>query len=576
MGPAKIKRFLFHYCLFAVLAVFFSCAQVGSPSGGPQDKTAPKIVRSIPENYSVEYKGNNIILAFDEYVQLQNVTNELLISPPLDEAPKIKIKGKSVVLEFESQLKDSTTYTLDFGKSISDFTEGNPLDSNVFVFSTGNFLDSISFSGVVKNILDGTGEKDIYVMLYANLEDSIPYKEKPYYLTRTKENGSFKIPNIKKGEYRAFALKDLNNNLLFDQPTELIGFADSLVRFDSSMVLDFGLFEEVQEKQFVKKTDVPQYGKVNLVFNQPVDSISLYPISPVFKENNWFMEEKVASRDTFSFWLTNIEEGLESIELLVKDHNTLEDTINFKIGKKEKVSSAKAGRKALPLILDANLNASVSSPLPPGQKLSLAFSHPLGSHDLSKAILVLAGDSNALPLDFTYEITDEPVSRKFNLEHPWLVDSVYEIFIPPASAIDIFGLENDTLKFSFKSRNPETLGNLFLTLKVPEKDHQFILQVCRDKAVVLSERLVKHDETVEFEYLEPGNYILKIIYDENNNGKWDSGKYLEKKQPEKILFYTGDVTIRANWDLDLDWVLEGLPEKEKEEGLEGNKVTVDE
>nr|MBA3901512.1 Ig-like domain-containing protein [Bacteroidota bacterium] len=198
MGQIKNFRFFANYSLIAIIVSFLiSCAQVGSPAGGPVDTTPPKIVKSYPENNSVKFNGKSIVLEFDEYVQVKDVTNQLLISPPLDKPPELKIKGKSVIIAFEGTLKDSTTYTFNFGSSISDFTEGNPLDSNLFVFSTGTFLDSLSIKGKVKNILDGSVEKDIYVMLYSNLEDSVPYKNKPLYLTRTEEDGSFSINNIR-------------------------------------------------------------------------------------------------------------------------------------------------------------------------------------------------------------------------------------------------------------------------------------------------------------------------------------------------------------------------------------------
>jgi uncharacterized protein (DUF2141 family) len=554
MGQNNIYRFFGNYGLVALIASFLvACAQVGSPTGGAKDETAPQIVKSYPENNSVKYTGKSITMTFDEFVQIKDVTNQLLISPPLAEPPQVKIKGKSIVLTFEDELKDSTTYTFNFGNSIADYNEGNPLDSNVFVFSTGNFLDSLSISGTVKNILDGSTEKDIYVMLYNNLEDSIPYKEKPLYLTRTKQDGSFSIHNIKNGTYRIFALKDLNNNIIFDQPTELIAFSDKLIKIDSAQVVDLVLFEEPKEKQFVRKTEVAQYGKVNLIFNRPVDSLFIYPISHVFKKE-WYLEERGQNNDTISIWLTDLEEGLESIQMLVKDYNTITDTVNVKIGKKEKtVVSSKMGRgKPTPLLLEAGLNADLTNPLFPDKKLQMTFAHPISAYDFSNAKLTKGEDT----LKFAYQAKGKQSARVFEITHAWQEDSTYQLFIPPGAFKDIFDLENDTLRFDFKMKSSESLGNLSLTLKVPERQHQFILQLCKDKTTVLSQKTVKHGETVDFDNLAPGSYLFKIIYDENNNGKWDSGKYLEQKQPEKILYYTGDVTIRANWDLDLEWDLE--------------------
>jgi hypothetical protein len=564
-----------HYGWFAiVLSLLIACAQVGSPTGGPKDETAPKIVKSYPENNAVKFTGNSITLSFDEFVQIKDLNSQLIVSPPLANPPEIKIKGKSIVFSFDQKLRDSTTYSFNFGNSISDFNEGNPLDSNLFVISTGEFLDSLSVKGSVKNILDGSVEKDIYVMLYENLEDSVPYKEKPLYISRTKQDGSYLIKNIKYGDYRIFALKDLNNNILFDQPTEWIAFNDSIIKIDSSIVVNLTLFEETREKQFVKKTEVAQYGKVNLIFNLPVDSLSISPISHNF-DKKWFIEEKNKSNDTISLWLTNIEEGLEAMELLVKDYNTIQDTVKFKIGKKEKpgAGSKMAKGKPVPLILDAQLNADLSNQLFPDKNLQMIFAHPIFSYDFSKVKLTMGGDT----LMFDYRVKEATSSRIFEINHPWKEDSTYQLFIPPSAFKDIFNLENDTIRLDFKKKNTEDLGNLTLKLIVPEKEHQFVLQLCKDKTTVLSERIVKHNETVEFDNLAPGNYIFKIIYDLNNNGKWDSGKYLEKRQPEKINYYKGDITIRANWDLDLEWVLEdpksGLKkDSDRDAGAEESEV----
>jgi uncharacterized protein (DUF2141 family) len=553
--------------LFVTIA-FFGCAQVGVPSGGPKDETPPKVIAINPGQGAIEYSGKSLVISFDEFVQLKDINSNLIISPVMEEAPNVKIKGKSVVVEFKEALKDSITYTFDFGKSIIDFNEGNIADSNVFVFSTGLFLDTLSISGTVKKSGDGSTEKDIFVFLYTNTEDSVPLKEKPFYLAKTAEDGTFKFRNIKSGVYKVFALKDLNTNFIFDQPTEYVGFLDTLLRVDSNLNLALEIFEEEQPKQYVKKTDASQYGKVNFIFNQPIDSFSLFPVNYIFPDPQWYVHELSPQKDTLTIWLTNIEDGLQSFDLQLSDNQNLNDTISIKIPKKESVApGAKAGRsKVTPLVLNVQLNAGLSAPLKFGTNPEIILSHPAENVDFSKVILTQGNDT----LPFEYKVRDQRVAKAYEIIHQWKEDSLYNIFIPPGAVTDIFKLTNDTVKTEFKIRKQSSYGDFALTLKVPQKDHQFILELMKDKTTPLNKVIVKNDEKVEFKLLEPGQYMLKITYDENNNGKWDTGNYLQKRQPEKVVFYTGNLTVKENWTLDVDWILEPA-EMEKKTSLEDSE-----
>ncbi|MDQ3192008.1 MAG: Ig-like domain-containing domain [Bacteroidota bacterium] len=563
----KFKLISGHCLIVFVLLLLISCAQVGSPSGGAKDTTPPKIVKSIPENFSTEFKGNSLTLVFDEFVQVKDLNSQLIISPPLSKKPIIKQKGKAVIFQFNEDLLDSTTYTFNLGKSIVDLNEGNILDSNLFVFSTGNFLDSLRVSGFIKNAADAKPEKDIAVMLYANVKDSvyydndfapsyrdsIPYKNQPLYLGRTKEDGSFAINNIKKGNYIIFALKDLNNNLLFDQPGELIAFSDSLMQIDTSnAVVNLNLFEEAQEKQYVKKAYAERYGKFTFVFNQPVDSLLVTPSSHDFKKA-WFLKESSANRDTVSYWLTDIE-GMDSLTLILNDYKNINDTFEIAIGKKELVNKdLKRSRvvKPSPLTLDASFNATTTNLLDYNKNLIFEFSHPVADYDFSNVVLSSGVDT----LSFKTKIVDD-ISRTFELIYPWVEDSSYNLFIPPGAFVDIFNLGNDTITNSFKVNSAESYGSILLSITVPEKQHQFIIELSKDKNMV-RKMVINQDETVEFTYLNPGSYNLKITYDENNNEKWDTGNYLKKKQPEKVVYYSSGVTVRPNWDMELEWLVEG-------------------
>jgi uncharacterized protein (DUF2141 family) len=541
------------------LYLLSSCAQVGSPSGGAKDNVPPKIIKSEPENFSANFKDDRLELTFDEYVQIKDLQNQLIISPPLKQRPVPKIKGKAIIIKFEEELRPNTTYSFNFGSSIVDINEGNMLDSNVFVFSTGTFVDSLQIHGTLKNATDAAPVKDIAIMLYDSENDSVPYLEQPLYITKTKADGRFSLNNLKSGNYRVFALKDQNNNFLYDQPGELIAFQEQLIDPSIEQLIELFLFEEQIQKQFLKKAGKRQYGRIDLVFNLPPKDLEVSPINHSFKKA-WFIEE--SSQDTVSYWLTDIGE-LDSLHLKIRAKGLADTLVSIPIGKKEASVSAGTGRKAgatktKPLTLETFSNASMSEGLNPGEYFTVEFSHPVADYDVSKMILLKGSDT----LSFQAELEDKNL-RKLRIKYLFEQDSSYQFKIDSASVVDIFNLANDSAAFSFKVKNVAAFGSMSLKLIVPESNHQFIVQLFKDKEVVLSEGIVKHNQTVKYEKLDPGSYYLKVIWDENNNGKWDTGNYLEKRQPEKVMFFTDKITVRSSWDLELDWDLTGASEESK-------------
>ena len=300
------KQFIFVGIFIAMLAIITSCANIGMPTGGPKDVAPPKVLKSIPKNYSTQFKGKEIEITFDEFVKFRDLNSQLLISPPLKNTPDIKIKGKNIVIKINDTLRENTTYTMFFGDAIVDLNEENILASYEFVFSTGTVLDSLTMTGRVLNAFTQKPEKDIYVMLYDKYDDSVPIKEKPYYLAKTKEDGEFVMNNLRDMSYKVFALKDANNNLKFDQPNEKIAFIDSLVTARMKPVLlkkdslhkdtlkldslnraivhdknlyikDLNLFEEVDSVQRVTKADYLHKGQLIFTFRFPVKDLEIIP-----------------------------------------------------------------------------------------------------------------------------------------------------------------------------------------------------------------------------------------------------------------------------------------------------------
>ena len=333
-----------------IVFLLWGCAKVGTPSGGPKDVAPPKIVECIPPNNSTNFHGNKITIKCNELIDLDNVAQNLLISPPMAKTPKVIANGKKVQIMFEkNQLRDSTTYSFFFGKSIKDYNEGNFIENFTYAFSTGKTIDSLRISGKVTDVLNGNPMEDMYVMLYTNLADSAPKKELPIFISKTKKNGTFELRNVKQTKYRIYALKDANNDLKFNQPKETFAFYDSVIvptialkkvtdsvkcsRKDSASTkkvsnkkvkpckdtvliktdttyspntIELKCFVEEQKTQFLANFTRETKEKVQFVFNMPLvkDSLVIEPLKvPVTKTQ--ILQEFSSQKDTVTYWLVD-------------------------------------------------------------------------------------------------------------------------------------------------------------------------------------------------------------------------------------------------------------------------------
>lgn len=546
---------LFYKVFLALLVLFAaSCAQVVTPTGGAKDITPPKVLKSTPGNFETNYNGNSLLLHFDEFVVVKDASSEIIVSPMIGGNPKINIKGKSVEIKFDMLPKPNTTYTVNLGKSIIDYNEGNILDSNLFVFSTGSLIDTLIIKGKITDAEWGKAEKDMFIMLYADTSDSVPFKKLPDYITKSNENGEFKIMHIKNGIYRVFALSDMNANYLFDLPDEKIAFAEQLVKFDSSLVLvNLSAFKETAEKQFISSAEFAQYGNIQMIFNLPVKNINVTPLNYQFKKA-WFLMEQNQKKDTLNFWLTDLT-GIDSLIIEISENGIILDTLELEIPKKPTESgTGKGGRgsgKMTSFELKAKVNGSTSSPLNYNDSLIITWSHPILALDKNKIILTQGKDT----VPFKIETIDDALRKQmlfFNRKE----DSTYNLLILPNAVEDIFGLKNDTVILSFKAQSKAYYGTINLSIEGMEAvSKNFIIDLLDEKNQVLKSNYSSNVNDIKFDYLAPGNYSFRLIFDENNNKKWDTGNYLNKLQPEKTYIYNGTVSVKSNWDNEIKWQL---------------------
>ncbi len=530
-------RLFFWFLLIIGILQLYSCANIVSPTGGPKDIAPPKVLKTIPSNLSTDFKGSDIAIFFNEYVQLKDVENQLIISPPLNKTPEIKIKGKSIQVHLNEQLKENTTYNINFSNAISDLTENNIIENFQYVFSTGKFIDSLYITGKVMNAKNLAPEKKILVMIYENTSDSVPYKERPLYFSKTKENGTFKITNIKNGNFKLFALKDENSNYLYDQPSENIAFPDNLINSQNQDSITLRLFENKSSKQRLLKASSEGYGKISFIFSQPNNPLSINLLNTTSKKE-WALFENSRNSDTLIFWYT--EPAADSMHFVLSDAKGPVDTAHVLLDKKGTKT-----RNKFQLQLTTNILYSVDL----NSNIYLKSSHPIKDYDSKKILLF---EDSIIKNNYTIS-KDSSAFRQFILQYPWKENAKYKLMIPKGTFLDIFDLKNDSLTYNFSTKGIDDYGTLKLKLQVPLSPSNCIVQLLDEKENVVRENFTKGDETIQYNYLEPKKYKLKLILDSNGNKRWDTGNYLQKRQPEKTLYYTEAITVRANWDVEIEW-----------------------
>lgn len=565
--PLRNIRFALSYCsfFFLISILISSCAQIGAPSGGALDRTPPRIVRYNPDSATVNFNARSIEITFNEFVQLQELSNQLLISPPLEYSPDITIKKKTLSIVFNKKevLKPNTTYSISFGNAIKDTREATALENFSYIFSTGSFIDSLTLSGSALYAFDHKAEKNILVMLYSDFSDSTIYKKLPDYFAKTNDVGAFKINNIRQGKYRIVALKDGNSNYKYNDE-ENFGFLDSLVEPGKTTDVSINMYLEQSKKIFLKKYSQVHYGKFVLAFNKGTDSLRLARVNKEELKDVKELIEFSKNRDTITYWMDPVDK--DSLILQVNNGNIILDTIAFKLVKRE--TALKVGnRNPLKLSLTNQMNGE-SFDL--NKDLRLMFSNPIVKTDPSKTIF-LKEDTlvySKYPLVFSTPTTPTNIIQistlvKTDAKKPAAIvsgknmllkeNTRYQLMIPPAAFTDFFGLTNDTIKFNFKTKEEKYYGSVKLNLKFTATSGNYIVQLLDDKENIVRENSISTAGVIFYDYLYPQAYKLKVILDKNGNGKWDPGDYLKKQQPEKVIYNAEAVNIRSNWDLDLEW-----------------------
>ncbi len=533
---------------YFIFLLFNSCANIVTPGGGIKDSTSPVPLRYTPGNNSINYRDRSFNVSFNEYIQLKDLDNQLIISPPLKEAPDVEVRKKNLRVHWKDSLPDNTTYNFNFGGSVADLNEGNVLENFKYTFSTGSYIDSLSVRGSVYSAFERIPQPGTLVMLYGETsDDSVFSRGRPLYFSKTNAEGDFVINNLKPGRFRITALKDMNSNYHYDQPGESIAFGDNLINSTDTNRLHLLLFQELKEPQRILKTYQEYPGKINIIFHHAVEMAAVHPLYASGKKG-WELRELSAGKDTLIYWYTDLYADTLALEVLYS--SGMRDTVRVPI----KAKAEKSGRRG-----EASNKPAVKSNtagfLDLNTPLFLTASNPLKEYDRKKIILY----ADSIPAEGMELKSEDPALRNISVLYPWKENTSYRLLLLPSAMENIFGQQNDTLQISFRTRALSDYGSINLKIRGKEGPRlPYILQMVSDPGgPAAREYVVKGDTSIGVTYLLPGKYMLKLIEDKNGNGKWDTGDYYSHKQPEKVICYPDKVTIRANWDMDLLWEIPG-------------------
>ena len=590
----------------------YSCANIGNPSGGPIDKTPPIFMRSNPTPNAVNVKDRKIEIFFDEIVSLKDPSTKIIVSPAQTEMPRMSALGRKVTVELVDSLLPNTTYTIDFSNSIQDNNEGNAIDNFAFAFSTGSVIDSMRVSGYVLDSRTLEPMQSVVVGLQSNLADSAFHKEKLQRVALTNDRGQFTIRNVSPGSYHIFALKDLDRDYKFGNPTEDIAFLDSIIvpsigsreaadtvyndlneidtimratrpaYFPNDILLS--MFNEDRKSQYLANNLRVDSTRISLTFAAASDTLpSLSIVGRNDVPDQWYTLERSQTNDTLIYWIR--PPHLVSADTLMVATTYLRtdtasnlswgtDTLKFtfqrqkaKKKKKNEETDSLEQIRFMELHPLANGTQEVYAPL------LLQTGTPIERYSREAFHLQrkLQNDTTFYPAEIkSIALRDSTLSRRdLMLKVDWEPGAAYTLAVDSLAMTDIYGLQTKPLKVDFNVRKMEEYGNIV-----------FNIPAVRDSAIVElldgTDKVVLHtpvkNHRAELLNLQPGKYYARLFIDRNGNGKYDTGNYDMHLQPEETVYYPGAINLKKNWDVEQTWDIYATPiDKQKSEAIKKNK-----
>ena len=527
----ELRKIQHLFLIFLVLS-FSQCAKKGRPDGGPIDEDAPIFVTANPPYETINFDKKEINIYFNEYIKLKDLTKQLIISPPLnpENPPLISPQGtpsKFINIKILDTLKENSTYIFDFGNSVQDNNESNTLERFKYIFSTGNYIDSLSLSGNVKNAFISKSVEDIKLLLYrldSSYTDSAVYNRKPDYVTSSLDSSNYQFTNLRKGNYLLVALDDVRSDYIFNPETDKIGFLNDTITLPRDSIINhtISIFKEELPYIFRRGKEIRKgqliFGYKGKPKNLTVETLSAVPDN--FK--TIIFPEK--GKDTLNLWHSLIEK--DSLIFKISD-NIISDTVTVKLRKKE-LDSLKVNE-----ITGGILNLK--------DTLFFLTNNPVVSIDTSRINFKLSDSIN-----FPYEAFISKKENKIGFLFEKKYKKSYKINLYPNALTDIFNTTNDTISSLFRTRGTEDYGEISVTIQNPKKI-PVIIQLTDINDATIVQETCSENKNISFDLLIPQKYKIRIIYDLNQNGIWDTGSYLEKKQPEHVEYFPEIQEVRANW-----------------------------
>ena len=599
--------------IMVVALCIYACANRGYPEGGPKDETPPQVVEEVPLSYTTNFKAKRVNIYFDEFVQLNDINNKFIFSPPVKKDPKVSLKGKYVQVAIPDSLRENTTYSLDFADAIVDNNESNPLGFYRYVFSTGERIDTLELGGTVVNAESYEPVMGVLVALYEKSGDSIPLKELPDYIARTDSSGNFRLTNLREGHYRVMAIEDANRDKMYTPESEMFAWMDTTVfpvvepatRVDTFHVIEKIVEADTILRDSIVRTDYLAYGPSNLYLRLFLEKLTqLYMVEDDRKEReqlnfifsipgenglevtlwdtlateplpqDWYFKEHSAGNDTLTLWIKDStvykKDTLNVILSYMRSDSTgqwerYSDTARYTFRAKEKKEGkSKKKDEDAPKVEFLEIKSNISGDLDLGARLYLEFSRPINKSTLD-SIRVLEKVDTVYQLIPFQVVEDSLRVRRVFVDAAWKAGGEYQLQIDSATIYDIYGRFNDKLEKKFKVRTEEYYGKIMVNVR--GVDCPTIVQLYKAENGksengkrtynVVQSKVVEQDGEVVFPLLPEGKYCVRAILDRNGNGVWDTGLYLKHRQPEEIVYLRGEIAVKQNFDVEQDFDIGG-------------------
>ncbi len=609
--PAKkIGYYLLRSALLAFfgIGIFARCATVMAPMGGPIDTLPPIVVAMTPAYGTTHFnttdpRSKRIFIEFNEYVKLQDQQKEVYTAPFMKKKPTILIRGRGIQIDIPDTLKENTTYAINFGSSVQDNNEGNPLHGLRFVFSTGDTVDSLVMSGYTADAYTADSVAKTFILFYAadkafNPEcDSTVFNYEPDFVARSENYGTFLAENLKPIDYRIYALDDRNGNQLYEPGVDQIAFLDSV--YNPAQMPSFNLREDTLRKYLIpdpqlyfrlfldeqfKRQYLAGQNRVNqhlIVLNFGAKYPEIENLTFEGIDTSKIIREYLKpTRDSIAFWLNIPAEELPDTikgEVTYLKHDSINRLIpttqqlalgwkafESKQEEKERLKREKEREEALAEGREPpkepnpfKYKAESSNEINPERGLSLTFDFPLTQIDSGRVSLIRIGEEEKLYKVRVWFEPDTTNMRRWTIRAPWANGQKYKLEIPSGVFRNVAGQSNDTMRAEFSVMDPEKFATLVMNVKGKADSSQYILQLLDQNGKLLEEKRHVQTGKYTFRFVEPGNVRLRVIEDLNGNGVWDKGNLVERRQPERVEIYSQEsgeeeIASKANWEMEFD------------------------